>query len=424
MLQGMNQGVRISGDLRRRLLFTLFMFMIFRLGVWIPVPGVDVAKLQAYILSNQVNLFGLLNLFSGGAFFTFSIFAMSIFPYINASIIMQLLTTVFPSLEALQKEGAEGQKKITQYTRYLAVALALVQGFGTTISLSRLFGVVKTPGIGAILLIALTLAAGTMFLMWIGEMITEYGIGNGISLIVFAGIVARLPNGVENLIKYYQAGTINVLNILALLVIGGLVIAWVVWFNEAERRVPIQYAKRLVGRRMYQGTATHLPIKVNSAGVIPVIFAVSLLVLPQTLASFWPNPVVQSIASNLGFGTTWNLILEFVLVVAFTFFYTFVVFKPVEIADNLKKYGGFIPGIRPGRPTADYLEKVAQRITVLGALFLGLIAILPTLVMGITNIPNIYFGGTALLIVVGVAVETMKQIQAQMIMRNYQGFLK
>lgn len=426
MLRGMNQGVSLSGDLRRRLLFTLFMFLVFRLGIWIPVPGVDVAQLQSYINSNQVNLFGLLNLFSGGAFFTFSIFAMSIFPYINASIIMQLLTTVFPSLEELQKEGMEGQKKITQYTRYLTVALALLQSFGTTVSLARLLNVVKVPGMGSVILIALTLTAGSILLMWIGEMITEYGIGNGISLIIFAGIIARIPNVIASVWQYYTAGTISFLALVGLFIVALLILAGVVWFNEAERRIPVQYAKRLVGRRMYQGTTTHLPIKLNSAGVIPVIFAISLLILPSTVASFWQNTTVKNIAATLGFGTWLYDVIEFALVVAFTFFYTFIVFKPVEVADNLKKYGGFIPGIRPGKPTSDYLEKVAMRITVLGAAFLGLLSIIPTiLVVNVINIPQAaYIGGTGVLIMVGVGVETLKQIQAQMVMRNYQGFLR
>ena len=421
----MNQAVHLTGDLRRRLLFTLLMFLVFRLGVWVPVPGVDVASLQNYINHNQVNLFGLLNLFSGGAFFTFSIFAMSIFPYINASIIMQLLTTVFPSLEELQKEGAEGQKRITQYTRYLTVGLALLQAFGTTVSLARLAGVMKTPGLGPIILVALTLTAGSIFLMWIGEMITEYGVGNGISLIIFAGIVARIPTAISSVWAYFQAGTISIFTVIGLAIVMIAILGFVVWSNEAERRIPVQYAKRLVGRRMYQGTSTHLPIKVNTAGVIPVIFAVSLLILPQTVASFWSNTTVKNIATLVGFGQPLNLALQFVLVVAFTFFYTFIIFKPDDVADNLKKYGGFIPGIRPGRPTAEYLAKVATRITVVGSVFLGLIAVLPTLITNYAvNIPQAYLGGTAVLIVVGVAIETMKQIQAQMIMRNYQGFLR
>jgi len=420
MFQNMENIAR-AGDLRRKILFTLLMFAVFRLGVYIPVPGVDAAALQTFVKSNEVTLFGLLNLFSGGAFFTFSVFAMSIVPYINASIIMQLLTVVIPRVEELQKEGADGQKKINEWTRYLTVILAVVQAFGTTVTLNRLAGVVAAPGIGSILLITLILAAGSVFLMWIGEMITEFGIGNGASLIIFIGIISRLPSGISTAIQYLQAGTISVLEMIVLLVLAVGVIAVVVLMQEAERRVPVQYAKRLVGRRMYQGATSHIPIKVNAAGVIPLIFAVSLLFLPQTLASFFPklSTVAQALSMN-----NWPMtVVEFVLVVAFTFFYTGVVFKPHDVADNIRKLGGFIPGIRPGHPTAQYLEKVSTRITVVGAIFLGLIAILPFIIVKVTGI-QVYFGGTALLIVVGVALDTMKQIQAQLVMRNYSGFLK
>ncbi len=425
MLQNMEQITR-SGDLRRRILFTLLMFAIFRLGVYIPVPGVNAAALQTLVNQGQVTLFGLLNLFSGGAFFTFSVFAMSIVPYINASIIMQLLTVVIPRVEELQKEGAEGQKKINQWTRYLTVGLALVQAFGTTVTLNRLtaqngVAVVTTPGIGSILLIAVVLTAGSVFLMWIGEMITEFGIGNGASLIIFAGIVSRLPSGISTAIQYLQAGTISIVEMLVLLILAVLIIAVVIVMQEGERRVPVQYAKRLVGRRMYQGTSSHIPIKVNAAGVIPLIFAVSLLFLPQTLASFFPG--LSGVAQFLNAGQPFMVGVEFLLVVAFTFFYVGVVFKPNDVADNIRKMGGFIPGIRPGRPTAQYLERVSNRITLLGAVFLGLIAILPFLINIATGL-QVYFGGTALLIVVGVALDTMKQIQAQLIMRNYSGFLK
>ncbi len=420
MFQNMENIAR-AGDLRRRILFTLLMFAVFRLGVYIPVPGVDAAALQTFVKSNEVTLFGLLNLFSGGAFFTFSIFAMSIVPYINASIIMQLLTVVIPRVEELQKEGADGQKKINEWTRYLTVILAVIQAFGTTVTLNRLAGVVANPGIGSILLITLILAAGSVFLMWIGEMITEFGIGNGASLIIFIGIVSRMPSGISAGIQYLQAGTISPVEMLVLLVLAALVIAVVVVMQEAERRIPVQYAKRLVGRRMYQGATSHIPIKVNASGVIPLIFAVSLLFLPQTLASFFPK--LSTVAQILSMNNWPMVVVEFLLVVAFTFFYTGVVFKPHDVADNIRKLGGFIPGIRPGHPTAQYLERVSTRITVLGAIFLGLIAILPFLVVKVTNI-QVYFGGTALLIVVGVALDTMKQIQAQLVMRNYQGFLK
>lgn len=420
MLGGLGQAARL-GDLRRRILFTLLMFAVFRLGVVVPVPGVNTTTLHSLI--NQGSLFGLLNLFSGGAFFTFSVFAMGVFPYINASIIMQLLTTVVPALEDLSKEGAEGQKKITEYTRYGTVILGVIQATGVTISLDRL-GVLLHPGFGSIAMIVLTLTAGTMFLMWIGEMITEQGIGNGISLIIMAGIVARLPSGIGNVFSYLQAGTISIFNLIALIIIGLAVIAVVILVQQAERRIPVQYAKRVVGRRVYGGVSTHIPIKINAAGVIPVIFAISLLALPVTALSFVHTGWLKSVATVLGFGTSANIALEFVLVVLFTFFYTQVVFKPEDVADNMKKSGGFVPGIRPGHPTAQYLEKVSGRITVVGAVFLGLIAIMPTFMQGVTGVPNLYFGGTALLIVVGVALDTFKQVEAHLLMRHYQGFMK
>lgn len=420
MLGPLEQALK-AGDLRQRVLFTLLMFAVFRLGVYVPVPGVNVAVLQEALKNGT--LFNLLNLFSGGAFFTFSVFAMGVLPYVNASIIMQLLQQVFPRLEELSKEGLEGQKKLLQYSRYGTVILGFIQSVGVTISLARL-GALLYPGVGSVLLIALILTAGTVLLMWIGEMITEYGIGNGISLIIFAGIVARLPASVGNLYSYLTAGTISIGNLLALVVIGLLVIAFVVLIQEAERRVPVQYARRIVGRRMYSGMTSHIPLKVNQAGVIPPIFAISILALPVTLLSFWHAAWLQTVAGWLAFGSAPNVVLEFLLVVAFTFFYTGIIFKPYDIADNIRKAGGFIPGIRPGGPTGHYLERISQRITVVGALFLALITVLPAFVLTATGVPNIYFGGTALLIVVGVALDTMKQIQAQLLMRHYQGFLK
>lgn len=420
MFQTMDR-VAHAGDLRRRILFTLLMFAVFRLGVYVPVPAVNSGIVQTLLKSNQVTLFGLLNLFSGGAFFTFSIFAMSIVPYINASIIMQLFTVVIPRVEELQKEGVEGQKKINQWTRYLTVGLALIQAFGTTATLNRFPGVMLFPGFGWLLFVTLVLASGSVFLMWIGEMITEFGIGNGASLIIFAGIVSGLPSAISTGLQYLQAGTIAPLSMVLMLVGAVLVIALVIFIQEGERRIPVQYAKRLVGRKMYQGTTSHIPIKVNSAGVIPLIFAVSLLFLPQTLASFWPG--AKSIAQYVSLNNSYMVLVEFALVLAFTFFYTGVVFKPNDVADNIRKLGGFIPGIRPGRPTAQYLERVSNRLTLIGAVFLGFIAILPFIVQSTTGL-NVFFGGTALLIVVGVALDTMKQIQAQLIMRNYSGFLR
>ncbi len=420
MVQGLTNAVR-AAELRRRIVFTLVMFAIFRLGIFVPTPGVDAARVSQ-LLSNGT-LFGLLNLFSGGAFFDFSIFAMGIFPYINASIIMQLLTVVVPKVEEWSKEGAEGQKKISQWTRYGTAVLGFLQALGVTTSLGR-SGALYHYSLPSILLICLTLTAGTMFLMWLGELITERGIGNGISLIIFAGIVAGLPGGIGNLSRYLAAGTVTVGNLLLLIVIGIVVIAGVIFVIQGERRVPVQYAKRVVGRRVYGGQSSHIPLKVNAAGVIPVIFAISILYLPITILSFWHTPFLITLSHYIGPAGPINVLLEFVLVVVFTFFYTQVIFKPDDVADNMKKYGGFIPGIRPGRPTAQYLGKVSNRITVIGAIFLGVVAILPTFVQNATSIPGLYFGGTALLIVVGVALDTMKQIQAHLVMRNYQGFLK
>lgn len=421
MRANLDRMAKGSTELNRRIWFTLMMFAVFRLGVYVPVPGINLTKLHALV--NQGALFGLINLFSGGAFFTFSVFALGVMPYINASIIMQLLTVVIPKLEDWSKEGAEGQKQITKWTRYLTAILSVIQSTGVTIGLSN-SGVLLQNNVGAIALIVLSLTAGTIFLMWIGEMITERGIGNGISLVIFAGIVSGLPGGIVTLYRYLQAGTIGWFNIIGLILVGIVIIALVVLVVEAERRVPVQYPKRVVGRRIYQGQSTHIPMKINAAGVIPVIFAISILAFPITIAQFWHNSVVTNIASAIGFGTPVNIALEFILVVIFTFFYTSIVFKPDDVADNLKKSGGFIPGLRPGKPTAEHLGKVSTRITVVGALFLGLISILPTFVMQLTGIPNIFFGGTALLIVVGVALETMKQIQSLMLMRQYQGFMK
>ncbi|MBE3591304.1 MAG: preprotein translocase subunit SecY [Firmicutes bacterium] len=410
-------------DLRRRILFTFAMFLVYRLGVHIPVPGLNPRVIEDLIKSGTI--FGLLDIFSGGALRYFSIFAMSITPYINASIIMQLLTIVVPKIEQWAKEGEEGRKKITQWTRYGTVILGLIQAVGMTFFIERNRpDAVLHPGFWSDFVIVVSLTAGTTFLMWIGEQITEHGIGNGISLLIFAGIVSRLPAGFGTMLQYLQGGVINVVNVGILAVIGVLVIAGVVVVQQGQRRIPVQYAKRVVGRRMYGGRSTHIPIRVNTAGVIPVIFAASLLALPQTIGQFLPYHWVQSAMAFFRFGGFWYEFVYFWLIVAFTFFYTAIVFNPMDVSDNIRKYGGFIPGIRPGRPTAEYLQKVLLRITLLGAVFLGLVAVLPPIVGAATGIPNIYFGGTALLIVVGVALETMMQIESQLLMRQYQGFLK
>jgi len=420
MLSVFRSAAKIS-DLRQRIVFTLLMFAVFRLGVFIPVPGVNHEVLEN--LFRGGTLFGLLDLFAGGALRKFSIFAMNVTPYINASIIIQLLTIVIPRLEQLSKEGEEGRRKIVQYTRYGTVILGLVQALGMSIGLARQ-GALMRPGVTPVLVIAITLTAGTAFLMWLGEQITEKGIGNGISLLIFAGIVSRLPEGTVRVFSMLQAGTITILNLVLLTVAGLLVIAAVVWITEGQRKIPVNYAKRVVGRRMYGGQSTHLPMRINTAGVIPVIFSTSILAFPVTLAQFIQHPVVQKVASFLSFTSPAYNALNFLLIIFFTYFYTAITFNPSDVADNIKKYGGFIPGIRPGRPTAEYLDRVLTRITLVGAIFLATIAIMPNFFQGFTNIPNLYFGGTALLIVVGVALETMKQIEAHIIMRHYHGFIR
>jgi preprotein translocase subunit SecY len=406
-------------DLRRRLTFTLLMFLVFRIGSHIPVPGIDPRVLQDVF--NQGNLLGFLDLFSGGALKRVSIFALSVTPYITASIIIQLLTIVIPKLEELAKEGEEGRKKLAQYTRYSTVVLALIQAAGMV---AWMRDAVTHPGWVSWSIVVVALTAGTAFLMWLGEEITDKGIGNGISLIIFAGIVSRLPAGLGKIIGYVQVRAINVLNILLLAVVVLAVIVAIIYMQEGERRITVQYAKRMVGRRVYGGQSTHIPLKVNQAGVIPIIFAMSVLLFPGTVAQFVHHPWAQAVANALQWGTTLNTVLYFGLNVFFTFFYTAVTFNPVDISKNMQKYGGFIPGIRPGRPTSDYISRVLYRITVAGALFIALVAVLPMFMGSLTGVQGLYFGGTGVLIVVGVALETMKQIEAHMLMRHYEGFLK
>ncbi len=421
MLETLRAAWKVE-DLRRRIFFTLLMLVVFRLGSHIPVPGVDSAIVQAKLQAGA--LFGLLNLFSGGAFFSFSVFAMTITPYINAAIIMQLLTVAVPFLEQLAKEGEEGRKKMIQYTRYLTVILAVVEAVGITFGLTRIAGAFYHPGLFEFALTVITLTAGTIFLMWVGEMITDQGIGNGISLLIFAGIVSQLPLGVSNIVTYLQAGTINFLNIILLLVVALAVVGLVVVVQEGRRHIPVSYAKRVVGRKVYGGRSTYIPMQVNGAGVIPIIFAISILAFPLTLAHFITAPWATSIVNFMNFTTAPYIIIEFILVFAFTFFYTAVTFNPKDVAENLQKYGGFIPGLRPGKPTQTHLERILTRLTVVGAVFLAAVAIMPNFITMLTNIPNIYFGGTSLLILVGVALETMKQIEAHLTMRSYQGFMR
>ena len=421
MLNGLKSAFKI-GELRNKLLFTLGLLFIFRVGAHIPVPGVNPSVMADLI--NSGALFGFFDGISGGAFKNFSLLAMSITPYINASIIMQLLTVVIPYLEKLAKEGDEGRRKITQITRYTTAVLAFVQAIGMVYAL-RGKGILINPNFMSYLTVAVSLTAGTVFLMWLGEQITEKGIGNGISLLIFAGIVSRVPSGIVSIIQYFKTGTINIFSVLGLIIIGGAVIAAIVAVQEGQRRIPVQYAKRVVGRRVYGGQTTHIPLKVNQAGVIPVIFASSILLFPQTVAEwFRGNMVADWFISVFQWGSFVHTMFYALLVIGFTYFYTAVIMNPVDIADNIKKYGGFIPGLRPGRPTAEYISKVMSRVTLVGAVFLAIIAILPNFVLLATRIPNIYFGGTALLIVVGVALDTMKQVESHLLMRSYQGFIK
>lgn len=408
-------------ELKDRIVYTFMMFIVFRLGVHIPVPGVDASVIENIFQSG--NLFGFLDLFSGGALSKFSIFAMSITPFINAQIIMQMLVAVIPSLEELRKDGQEGFKKIQKMTRYFTIFLAFVQAFGISYGL-RANGALVDNSWFFLFFVCVVLTAGTCLLMWIGEKITEHGIGNGISLIIFCGIVARFPEALQTIVQYLEVGTITPLQALLFAAIALAMIVVVVEVNEGQRRIPVQYAKRVIGRKMYGGHSTFLPLKVNQAGVIPIIFASSILMLPVTLAQFVHVGWVQALAKFFGWGTWANTCLYAILIVIFTYFYTAITVNVTELADNMKKYGGFIPGIRPGEPTMRYVDKVLTRITLTGSVFLAFIAILPNFIGSITNIQGVYFGGTALLIIVGVALDTMRQAQSLMVTRNYQGFIK
>lgn len=418
MLAALANIFRIA-ELRQKVVFTLAMFIVFRAGTHIPVPGVNAAVIEQLFQSG--NLFGLLDMFSGGALSKFSIFAMSITPYINASIILQLLKVVVPTLEQWSKEGEEGFKKTTKLTRMLTVVLAFIQACGMAYGLKM---AINNPGIFSILMIAVTLTAGTVFLMWIGEQITAKGIGNGISLIIFAGIVSRLPDGLQVIYQYLQAGTINILNVILFAVIALAMIVFVILISQGIRKIPVQYAKRVVGKRMYGGHTSYIPLKVNQAGVIPIIFASSVLMFPVTIAQFVDVPWVKTVGEWFAWGTPLQTTLYVLMILFFTYFYTAVSLNIGDMSDNIKKNGGFIPGLRPGKPTTDYLDRVMSRITLAGAVFLSLIALMPNVVGWITNIDGIYFGGTALLIVVGVALDTMKQIESLVLMRHYHGFMK
>lgn len=424
MLKTISHAFKVA-EIRSKMIFTLLMLVVFRIGSNIPVPGIDRATLSQ-VFTGETGLFDLFDLFSGGSFSQFTIFALSITPYITASIIIQLLTIAFPYFERLAKEGEEGRKKMAQITRYLTIVLALIQALGLTVGLFRKAVIDQTWFSFAVIILVLT--AGTAFLMWLGEQINDKGIGNGISLIIFSGIVARIPSGLRSIWTQYADGQLSVVTLLIFLLFAIVVILGVIEVQQGTRRIPVQYAKRVVGRKMYGGQSTHIPLKVNQAGVIPVIFALSILQFPLTITYFFPGTAftefVTKWLSPAGNPGVWvYAVFNVILIIFFNYFYTAVTFNPVEVAQNMKANGGFIPGIRPGKATVEYLSKVMSRISFVGAVFLAVIATLPTLVGQLTGM-NIHFGGTSLLIAVGVALDTMKQLENQMVMRNYQGFLK
>jgi preprotein translocase subunit SecY len=415
-------------ELKKRILYTLGLLLVYRIGVHVPTPGIDAVALASFFERAQGTLLGLFDMFSGGALERLSVFALGIMPYISASIILQLLTVVIPHLERLSKEGQAGRKKITQYTRYGTVVLSIIQGFGISIGLETMAApggasVVISPGWGFRLMTVMTLTAGTAFIMWLGEQITERGIGNGISLIIFAGIVAGIPSATGNTFRLVSTGEMGIFLVILLLVMMVVVVGAIVFVEQGQRRIPVQYAKRVVGRRMYGGQSTHLPLKINTSGVIPPIFASSIIMFPATIASFINVPWMKIVADAMHPG---NLIYNLIYVgfiFFFCYFYTAVTFNPVDVADNMKKYGGYIPGIRPGKRTADYIDKVLTRITLGGAIYVSAVCVLPSFLIQKFNVP-FYFGGTALLIVVGVAIDTVAQMESHMLSRHYEGFLK
>ena len=412
-------------ELRHRILFTLAMFLVFRVGSFIPIPGVDVGAL-AHTPIFQTGAFGLMNIFAGGALSRMSIFALGIMPYISASIIMQLLTVAIPRLEQLSRQGEEGRRKITQYARFAALPIAGVQGVALTVWIQSMEGgaFVSTQGIAFILPAVITMITGTIFIMWLGEKITEMGIGNGISLIIFAGIVAQVRPAAGNIINITRTGQITPFLLLLFAIIAVFVTAAVVLIYRAERRIPIRYARRIVGRKVYGGQSTYLPIRIGGVGVIAIIFAISVLLLPSTLARFIPHPITQEIARWLSPGALLYYVLYALAVIFFTFFYTAVVINPVEVADNMRRYGGFIPGLRPGRPTAEYVTTVLTRVTFVGALFFAGIAVLPVILNRELLFNSFPFGGTSILIAVGVALDTVQQVESHLLMRHYKGFMK
>ncbi len=416
-------------ELRRRIFFTLALLVVFRVGSYVPVPGIDSSALAAALSGMKGTLLGLYDMFAGGAFSRATVFALGIMPYISASIILQLLTAVIPYFEKLQKEGEEGRKKITQYTRYGTVLLSMIQGYGISIFLENMpvasaSPIVPMGGLGFRLMTMITLTSGTIFLMWLGEQISDKGIGNGISLLIFTGIIARYPNDMLRTFESLRVGSMKLFTLLFLLILMVMIIAGVIVMTQAMRKIPVQYAKRVIGRRTYGGQSTHIPLRVNTAGVIPIIFAQSILMFPSSIATFFGRSSFMEAFSNFmrPDGVIYN-VLYCLIIVFFAYFYTAIVFNPNDLADNMQKYGGFIPGIRPGKKTSEYIDRVLTRVTLPGAIFLAFIAILPSIFIYRFQAP-FYFGGTGLLIVVGVALDTLQQVESHLIMRHYEGFLK
>ncbi|MBO07662.1 MAG: preprotein translocase subunit SecY [Acidobacteria bacterium] len=437
-------------DLRNRVLYTFGLLAVFRIGANIPIPGVNSDAILEFFNAQQGNFFGLVNLFSGQALSQMTVFALGIMPYISASIILQLLTVVWPYLEKLQKEGELGRKKITRYTRYLTVMLSIIQSAGISFALEAQTGnqpFVLNPGWGFRFMAILTLTTGTAFLMWLGEQISERGVGNGISLLIFSGIAVGLPSGIISTYAQLEVGSLNIFTMLILVVVMVAVTGFVVLMESSQRRIPVQYAKRVVGRKMYGGQSTHLPIRVNTAGVIPVIFASSIIMFPQTITQFVTHPWAQAVTLALTWGHPVYTIMYAASIIFFCYFYTAIIFNPVDVADNMRKYGGFIPGIRPGKRTADYIDGILTRLTFIGSIYLTVVSLLPQFLLAgfqVAPIPligplldsalpiwfttglgiNFYFGGTSLLILVGVAMDTVRQVESQLVMRHYEGFMK
>lgn len=415
-------------ELQKRILFTFAMLLVYRIGIHIPTPGIDSNIMKEWFDMQQGTLLGMFDMFAGGGLRSLSIFALGVMPYISSSIIVQLLCMIYPPFEQLQKEGAAGKHKLTQYTRYGTVFLCMVQSYFMSFGVEQMAvagqSVVINPGIGFRLIAMITMTTGTCFLMWLGEQITERGIGNGISLIIFAGIVARLPVAIINTVRLATSGELSYLTLLFVLILVLAVIYGIVYVETAQRRIPIQYPKQIRGRRVYGGQSTHLPLKINISGVIPPIFASSIIVFPATIAQFFPNvEFMKSMAAALGPRGIWYNLIYIIAIIFFTYFYTAVIFNPVDVAENLKKNGGYVPGIRPGKATAEYLDKVLSRLTFLGAIYLCLICVLPMFLTSWANVP-FYFGGTSILIVIGVGLDTMSQVESHLISRQYEGLLK